>query len=132
LSTYHGHPGSDSADHEGQSYFSSSDRNVVTSEPELIPQSPSEAAAGAQSGADILRRMSLVAMGRRESLSEIRAANPDLSLSGNIISATFNIPHAFKYRKGTDWVSAFCCVPRSQHHGSALSLLPDVHEFATR
>lgn len=41
---------------------------------------------------------------RRESLTEIRAANPDLALSGNIISATFNTPHAFVYRKGGDWV----------------------------
>jgi trehalose 6-phosphate synthase/phosphatase len=41
---------------------------------------------------------------RRESLSEIRAANPDLALSGNIISATFNTPHSFVYRKGGDWV----------------------------
>ncbi|KAL5598550.1 hypothetical protein BROUX41_003520 [Berkeleyomyces rouxiae] len=42
---------------------------------------------------------------RRESLSTIRAANPSLSLSGNIISATFNIPHSLKYHsKGDgDW-----------------------------
>ena len=45
-------------------------------------------------------------MARRESLSEIRAANPDLSLSGNVISATFNIPHAFTYCKGGHWVSS--------------------------
>ncbi|CAM1503561.1 Fc.00g011520.m01.CDS01 [Cosmosporella sp. VM-42] len=42
-------------------------------------------------------------MRRRESLSEIRAANPDLALSGNIISATFSTPHSFKYRKGGEW-----------------------------
>ncbi|POR35315.1 Trehalose-phosphatase [Tolypocladium paradoxum] len=42
-------------------------------------------------------------MARRESLTEIRAANPDLALSGNIISATFNIPHALTYHKGADW-----------------------------
>ena len=53
-------------------------------------------------------RRTALAMGRRESLSEIRAANPDLSLSGNIISATFNIPHAFTYRKGGQWVRYFC------------------------
>lgn len=46
-------------------------------------------------------------MARRESLSEIRAANPELSLTGNIISATFNIPHAVTYHKGGAWVSAF-------------------------
>lgn len=43
-------------------------------------------------------------MARRESLSELRAANPDLALSGNIISATFNLPHALAYRKDGDWV----------------------------
>ncbi|KFG79505.1 putative trehalose-6-phosphate synthase/trehalose phosphatase [Metarhizium anisopliae] len=43
-------------------------------------------------------------MARRESLSEIRAANPDLGLSGNIISVAFNIPYSFTYRKGGDWV----------------------------
>ncbi|KYK62057.1 putative trehalose-6-phosphate synthase/trehalose phosphatase [Drechmeria coniospora] len=42
-------------------------------------------------------------MARRESLSEIRAADPDLALTGNIISATFNIPHALTYHKGADW-----------------------------
>ncbi|KAK4064339.1 CAZyme family GT20 [Trichoderma harzianum] len=42
-------------------------------------------------------------MARRESLSEIRAANPELSLTGNIISATFNIPHAVTYHKGGAW-----------------------------
>jgi hypothetical protein len=50
------------------------------------------------------RKVTTANMGRRESLSEIRTTHPDLSLSGNIISATFNIPHAFTYRKGGDWV----------------------------
>lgn len=44
-------------------------------------------------------------MARRESLSEVRAANSELALTGNIISATFNIPHEFTYHKGGDWVS---------------------------
>lgn len=48
------------------------------------------------------------AMRRRESLSEIRAANPDLALTGNIISATFSTPHTFRYLKGGDWVSISC------------------------
>jgi trehalose 6-phosphate synthase/phosphatase len=86
-----------------QSYFSKSDQPLST-ELETSAQSPSQAAAGANSGDEILRRMSLAIMGRRESLSEIRGKNPELSLSGNIISATFNIPHSFKYRKGADWV----------------------------
>lgn len=102
--------GQASPDHPGESpsYFSRSDRPIAA-EPEAIAQSPSEAAAGAKSGVDILRRMSLTAMGRRESLSEIRAANPDLGVSGNIISATFNIPYSFKHHKGADWVSSNCC-----------------------
>lgn len=44
-------------------------------------------------------------MARHESLSDIRAANPELSLSGSIISVAFNIPHALTYRVGQDWVS---------------------------
>ena len=50
-------------------------------------------------------------MNRRESLSDIRAANPDLSLSGNIISATFTPTHAFTYRRGGEWVSDLPHVP---------------------
>lgn len=41
---------------------------------------------------------------RRQSLTDIRALNPELSLSGNIISATFTIPHSFAYRKSGEWV----------------------------
>ncbi|OAA59863.1 trehalose-phosphate synthase subunit [Niveomyces insectorum RCEF 264] len=41
---------------------------------------------------------------RRGSLSDIRQDHPDLALSGNIISATFNIPYSVDYRKGSDWV----------------------------
>lgn len=93
-----------------QSYFQSQNRDVVASpdplDENVAAQSPSEAAKGALSGADILRRMSLSAMiKRRESLSDIRAGAPALALSGNIISATFNIPHSLKYKKGADWVS---------------------------
>lgn len=58
------------------------------------------------SGQDILRRMSKSSRGRRESIDDIRSAYPSLALSGNVISATFNMPHSLKYRKGADWVSA--------------------------
>ncbi|KAF6816897.1 putative trehalose-6-phosphate synthase [Colletotrichum plurivorum] len=111
----HQHTYLDSADNSrsgSPSYFSQSDRKVAfaSSDPSLssaatpsitthnLPQSP-----GSITGKDILKRMTLAAMGRRESLSRIREANPDLQLSGNIISATFNIPHSLKYRKGSDW-----------------------------
>jgi trehalose 6-phosphate synthase/phosphatase len=71
-----------------------------------VAQSPSEAAAGARSGHDILRRMSL-AGSQQDSLADMdpRAAYPSLMLSGSVISATFCIPHLLHYRKGYDWVS---------------------------
>ena len=91
-------------------YFAKVDRRLVASPDSIdtsVPtaQSPGEAATGAKSAHDILRRMSLAAMGRRESISDIRARNPDLALSGNIISATFTIPYSLEYRTGKDWVS---------------------------
>ncbi|KAK0648106.1 putative trehalose-6-phosphate synthase/trehalose phosphatase [Cercophora newfieldiana] len=59
---------------------------------------------GAEGSKDFLRRLNFAVMGaRRDSISEIRKSSPDLSLTGNIISATFNIPHSLKYRKGADW-----------------------------
>jgi trehalose 6-phosphate synthase/phosphatase len=76
---------------------------------DLTDLSPSEVAATAKTTENLLERMSLAAMGRRQSLSEIRAAHPDLHLSGNVISATFNIPHSLTYNKGADWVSN--CTP---------------------
>jgi hypothetical protein len=73
-----------------------------------MAQSPTEAASGAKSNRDILRRMSLTGSRQRsDSLVEIdpRASNPTLALSGGIISAALCIPHSLKYRKGKDWVS---------------------------
>jgi len=72
-----------------------------------MAQSPSDAASGATSNREILRRMSLSGGPKRQdSLSELdpRAANPSLGLSGGIISATFCIPHSLQYKKGADWV----------------------------
>ncbi|KKA27334.1 hypothetical protein TD95_002300 [Thielaviopsis punctulata] len=70
-----------------EGYFSSLHPNGTSNDPESHPLSQTQRN----------RR-------RRESLSTIRAANPDLSLSGNVISATFNIPHSVKYRsKDGDW-----------------------------
>ena len=67
---------------------------------------------GAQEGTNFMRRLSVAVMGdhsaSRESMSEIRAISPDLALTGNIISATFNIPHTLRYRKGADWVRFSC------------------------
>lgn len=68
---------------------------------------PGAVGEAAESNQDILRRISLSgAPQRRDSLDEIdpRAANPSLHLSGGIISATFCIPHALQFIKGSEWV----------------------------
>lgn len=68
--------------------------------------------AKSQARNSLVRQATTTTMNHRESLSDIRAANPDLHLSGNIISATFNAPHAFTYRKSGQWVrhSADLCL----------------------
>ncbi|KAK3936816.1 putative glycosyltransferase [Diplogelasinospora grovesii] len=109
LHAYDGEGAEGGAENTGNpSYFSERDADrALAASPDLQSvqgNSPDNViAACADAGKDFLRRLSLAAMGRRESLSEIRATNPDLALSGNIISATFNIPHSLKYHKGADW-----------------------------
>jgi trehalose 6-phosphate synthase/phosphatase len=85
------------------SYFPSPSRPVY----ESIAQSPLEAAEGAKSDYEVLRRMSLNTVGRREALADIdpREAYPNLSLTGSVISATFCVPYELEFRKGSDWVS---------------------------
>ncbi|KAK1777181.1 glycosyltransferase family 20-domain-containing protein [Copromyces sp. CBS 386.78] len=66
-------------------------------------------AVGADAGKDYMRRLSTAVTGaarpvgidRRDSISDIRDKFPNLSLSGNIISATFTIPYLLKYNKGS-------------------------------
>lgn len=89
LSTYF--PSTSPSDLARPSYFSAADPN--------IPPGP------ANSSNLVERQVPAMAaaLARRESLSDIRAANPDLSLSGNIISATFTTPHALNYCKGGHW-----------------------------
>ena len=110
VDTYVAHPGVEDVapgEEEIPSYFRGPDRDVVRSpEPEGGAETPRQ--EDTDPGKDILQRLSLGAMGgRRESITELRSVNPDLALSGNIISATFNIPHSLKYRPGSDWVSFF-------------------------
>ncbi|TVY42817.1 Trehalose-phosphatase [Lachnellula subtilissima] len=91
------------SDHPSETSYFAHDINKVRS---AIAQSPTAAASGAKSNQDLLRRISLTSgLGRQDSLIDMdpRAANPSLSLSGGIISATFCIPHTLKYRKGADW-----------------------------
>ncbi|ETS75603.1 hypothetical protein PFICI_12547 [Pestalotiopsis fici W106-1] len=112
LSTYHALSNNHSrAQSESPNYFS---RNPEQADrrPRKIPEatdseirasSPTEASKGTMSGQEVLRRMSLSSRGRRESIGDIKAAVPDLALTGNIISATFTLPYSLKYRTGGDW-----------------------------
>lgn len=72
------------------------------------PDSPTKVAAGARTGAELLRRLSLV-NGRRPEVADLdpRAVHPGLNLTGGLISATFCIPHAVEFRGGADWVRSF-------------------------
>lgn len=100
---------------EGQkpaSYFAADLRKLRGIMEEPSAQSPGAAAAGATSNADILRRMSLTRTNTVPVVeADPRTANPELGLSGGIISATFCIPHSVKLRKGADWVGrSFNCI----------------------
>lgn len=71
------------------------------------PSSPSEAARGARSPDELLRRLSLT--GERPKKPELtdvdpRSAHPSLNLSGHVISATFCVPYKLGYKPGADWV----------------------------
>lgn len=69
-----------------------------------MPRSPGEAAKGAKTSRDILRRLSLVDAERPEVLDVVTtAAYPALQLTGNVISATVCIPYKVGYRSESDW-----------------------------
>ncbi|KAF2083233.1 glycosyltransferase family 20 protein, partial [Saccharata proteae CBS 121410] len=69
------------------------------------PSSPTDVAAGARSGEELLRRLSLVDPSSKRDLADIdpRAAHPNLNLSGGVISATFCVPYNIGYSPGNDW-----------------------------
>lgn len=105
LETYDSGTSADSTESAGSNYFSS--RPVLAPgavvSPNAIDDTMAAQPSDPMSGHDILRRMSKASRGRRQTLSEIKSAFPALSLSGNVISATFNMPHSLRYRKGNDW-----------------------------
>lgn len=75
---------------------------------EQMAGAPDEATGGAVSDREILRRMSVSAAQSQDSsdLADPRLAHPGLSLSGNVISVNFCIPHSLVYRRNADWVSS--------------------------
>ncbi|PGH12587.1 trehalose-phosphatase [Helicocarpus griseus UAMH5409] len=68
------------------------------------PENPTEAARGVKSGADLLRRLSLIDSSKPAPPSaEPRAGHPGLHLTGRIISAAFCIPYKLGIQPGEDW-----------------------------
>ncbi|CAJ2509156.1 Uu.00g141820.m01.CDS01 [Anthostomella pinea] len=98
--------------------FAETPHRIVTSPGQIAntgrPTSPTDLIRGVMTGEEVLKRMSLTSR-RRESISDIQSAAPDLALTGNIISATWTTPRAFKYRKNGQWDLG------SRHGQSALS-----------
>ncbi|KAI9796279.1 MAG: threalose-6-phosphate phosphatase [Candelina submexicana] len=71
-----------------------------------LPDSPTHVTHGAKTGAELLRRLSLVdGAGMKQDFIDLnpRAAHPGLQLSGSVISVTFCIPHSVGLRDGADW-----------------------------
>ncbi|KMU81557.1 trehalose-phosphatase [Coccidioides immitis RMSCC 3703] len=73
------------------------------------PGTPSEAAKGAKSGIELLRRLSL--MEGRPTLSAMARPeeHADLRLTGRIISASFCIPYKLRFRSGLNWDADHGC-----------------------
>jgi trehalose 6-phosphate synthase/phosphatase len=75
--------------------------------------SPAQAASGASSGPELLRRLSLVGgahLTPTTPVSNPMADHPGLQLTGRIISATFCIPYRVVHHPGADWVSPFTSI----------------------
>ena len=71
-------------------------------------ESPTQVAAGARSGEELLRRLSLTHTSPMKDNKDLdpRASHPNLNLSGRIISATFVVPFKLKVVPGDEWASS--------------------------
>lgn len=123
LSTY----ASDSSAGGTPSYFS---HDIKKLREQMAPPS-SDAPAEGQSDQDVLRRFSLANASASEPEVEVdpRVANPSLSLSGSVISATFCIPHILEHRNGADWVSTIGASARAmlmRHRNSRGDVVPQL------
>jgi trehalose 6-phosphate synthase/phosphatase len=87
---------------DAESYFNEAQK--------ASPDSPTQAAAGARTSEELLRRLSLPPGGAI--VREVKSYNPrsrysSLNLSGRIISATFVLPFSLKLSEGGNWVCHF-------------------------
>ncbi|KAL1956562.1 hypothetical protein VTO42DRAFT_7033 [Malbranchea cinnamomea] len=67
-------------------------------------ETPAQVAQGFSSGAELLRRLSLVNASQEEPSLAHPQDHPDLDLSGRIISAAFCIPYKLGFQPGEPWV----------------------------
>lgn len=71
------------------------------------PMSPADAASGAMSGSELLRRLSLTGGAHLSPATPVidpRKDHPGLQLTGRIISASLCIPYKAALQAGSDWV----------------------------
>lgn len=71
------------------------------------PMSPADAASGASSGPELLRRLSLIGgahLTPATPVTDPRADHPGLQLTGRIISASLCMPYKVAHQTGQDWV----------------------------
>lgn len=96
------------------SYFAPQHSNSNSSSAQ--PDSPTAVAKGARTGAELLRRLSLVDSATQPERLDIdpRTSHPGLRLSGNVISAAVCIPYSVGLRFGGEWDL------KSRHGTSAL------------
>ena len=82
--------------------------SYFTTRETAAPESPSEAARGARTGEELLRRLSLTPEAfKKRDLADIdpRAAHPNLHLSGQIINVAFCVPYDIGFAPNIEWVS---------------------------
>lgn len=90
------------SDASAQAAFGSSNPGSGTAS----PFTPSDSSKDAESGSQLLRRLSLKEVLTMRA-SDFQEQYPSLNLTGRIISAAFCIPHKLYFRAGSDWVSIF-------------------------
>lgn len=103
-------PGEDSAPSSSPSrpYWNANTSKRSTDSRPGHSTSPSEAAAGARTGEELLRRLSLTGQRPQQpDLADVdpRAAHPSLNLSGQVISATFCVPYDIAHTPSCEWVN---------------------------
>ena len=112
LGVYHADADANAAGQEPKDI--SNDSKLWNINPHLVPrakvapESPSEAAAGARTGEELLRRLSLGPESyRKQDLAnpDPRAGHPNLHLSGSIISAAFCVPYDIGFAPDVEWAS---------------------------